>query len=101
MTTKQRTRLSALRDPIRVLRAFENRELTMDATEYLLSSRRVDAALREMGVVELIALARGMKPVVSQLAENVLIERGADHLIENAPTRAVARLATEALLLRL
>jgi hypothetical protein len=90
-----------LRDPISILRALENKQLPMDATEYLTSSRRVDSALREMGVVELIGMARGMLPVLSQLAENVLIERGADHLIENAPARVVARLATEALLLRL
>jgi hypothetical protein len=101
MTTKQRARLSALRDPISVLRALENKRIAMDATEYLTASHRVSRTLREMGVLELIAMARGMTPVLSQLAENVLMERCADHLIENAPARIVARIATETLLRRL
>ena len=41
-----------------------------------------------------------MMPVLSQLAENVLIERGADHLVGDLPARTLARAATQALLQR-
>jgi hypothetical protein len=54
-----------------------------------------------MGVVELLVIARSMMPVLSQLAENVLIERGADHLIGDLPARTFARAAAEALVRRL
>lgn len=101
MATRQRTRLSALRDPVSVLRALENKHIAMDATEYLTSSRRVTEALRAMGVVELLVIARSMMPVLSQLAENVLIELGADHLVGDLPARTLARANTEALLRRL
>ena len=101
MATRQRTRLSALRDPVSILRALENKHIAMDATEYLTSSRRVGEALQAMGVVELIVIARSMMPVLSQLAENVLIERGADHLVGDLPARTLARAATETLLQRL
>jgi len=101
MATRQRTRLSALRDPVSILRALENKQIAMDATEYLTSSRRVSEALQAMGVVELIVIARSMMPVLSQLAENVLIELGADHLVGDLPARTLARANTEALLRRL
>ena len=101
MATTQRTRLSALRNPVSILRALENKHLAMDATEYLTSSRRVAGALREMGIVELIVIARSMMPVLSQLAENVLMERGADHLVDDMPARTYARAAAETLLRRL
>jgi hypothetical protein len=101
MATRQRTRLSALRDPVSILRGLENKHIAMDATEYLTSSRRVSWALRGMGVVELLVIARSMMPVLSQLAENVLIERGADHLIGDLPARTFARAAAEALVRRL
>lgn len=101
MPTTQQTRLAALRDPLTILRALENKHLRMDASEYLLASRWVASTLRRMGLLELIAIARGMLPVLSQLAENVLIERGADHLVDDAAMRAEARAAAEALLGRL
>ena len=101
MATRQRTRLSALRDPVSILRALENKQIAMDATEYLTSSGRVSEALRGMGIVELLVIARSMMPVLSQLAENVLIERGADHLIGDLPARTLARAAAEALVRRL
>jgi len=101
MATRQRARLSALRDPVSILRALENKHIAMDATEYLTSSRRVTEALRAMGVVELLVIARSMMPVLSQLAENVLIELGADHLVGDLPARTLARANTEALLRRL
>jgi hypothetical protein len=101
MATRQRTRLSALRDPVSILRALENKHIAMDATEYLTSSRRVTEALRAMGVVELLVIARSMMPVLSQLAENVLIELGADHLVGDLPARTLARANTQALLRRL
>lgn len=101
MGITQRTRLSALRDPISILRSLENKHIAMDASEYLTSSRRVTATLREMGIVELIVIARSMLPVLSQLADNVLMEKGADHLVGNMPARTFARAATETLLRRL
>ena len=63
--------------------------------------QRVSEALQAMGVVELIVIARSMMPVLSQLAENVLIERGADHLVGDLPARSLARATTETLLQRL
>ena len=101
MATRQQTRLSALRDPVGILRALENKHIAMDASEYLSSSRRVGDALRAMGLVELIVIARSMMPGLSQLAENVLIELGADHLVGDLPARTLARAATETLLQRL
>jgi len=101
MATRQQTRLSALRDPVGILRALENKQIAMDASEYLSSSRRVGDALRAMGLVELIVIARSMMPVLSQLAENVLIELGADHLVGDLPARTSARAATQTLLQRL
>ena len=101
MATRQRARLSALRDPVSILRALENKHITMDATEYLTASGRVSETLRGMGIVELLVIARSMMPVLSQLAENVLIERSADHLIGDLPARTHARAATEALVRRL
>jgi len=101
MATRQQTRLSALRDPVGILRALENKQIAMDASEYLSSSRRVGDALRAMGLVELIVIARSMMPVLSQLAENVLMERGADHLVGDLPARTLARAAAETLLQRL
>lgn len=98
MATTQRTRLSALRDPVNVLRALENKHLPMDATEYLTSSHRVGEALRAMGVLELLVIARSMTPVLAHLAENVLIERDADHLLGDHALRSHARAATAALL---
>ena len=100
MTTTQHTRLAALRDPVTLLRALENKHIPMDASEYLTSSRRVLAVLRAMGLVELMVVARGMLPVLAQLADNVLIERGADHLVGDAAERTRARADTAALLQR-
>jgi len=100
MATRQRARLSALRDPVSILRALENKHITMDATEYLTASGRVSETLRGMGIVELLVIARSMMPVLSQLAENVLIERSADHLIGDLPARTRARAATEALVMQ-
>lgn len=101
MTTTQYTRLAALRDPVTMLRALENKHVAMDATEYLTSSRRVLAVLRAMGLVELIVISRSMQPVLAQLADNVLIERGADHLAGDTPVRTRARAEAATLLLRL
>ena len=101
MATRQRARLSALRDPVSILRALENKHITMDATEYLTASGRVSETLRGMGIVELLVIARSIMPVLSQLAENVLIERGADHLVGDLPARSLARATTETLLQRL
>lgn len=101
MTTTQYTRLAALRDPVTMLRALENKHVAMDATEYLTSSRRVLDVLRAMGLVELIVVSRSMQPVLSQLADNVLIERGADHLAGDTPARTRARAEAATLLLRL
>ena len=98
MATTQQTRLAALRDPIAILRALENKALAMDATEYLTASRRVTSVLQAMGIVELVAIARSMRPVLAQLADNVLIERGADHLAGEAAARTGARAAAEVLL---
>lgn len=101
MTTTQKTRLAALRDPVAVLCALENKHLRMDASEYLLASQRVSATLRTMGIVELIVVSRSMMPVLSQLADNLLIERGADHLAGDLHARTGARAATAQLLDRL
>jgi hypothetical protein len=101
VTTIQHTRLAALRDPVTMLRALENKHISMDASEYLTSSRRVLAVLRAMGIVELIVVSRGMLPVLAQLADNVLIERGADHLAGDAAERTQARAETAQLLMRL
>lgn len=73
----------------------------MDASEYLVASHRVTTTLRSMGIVELIAIARSMSPVLYRLADNILVERGADHLIGQLPSRLRARAAAEALLHRL
>jgi hypothetical protein len=101
VTTTQYTRLAALRDPVTMLRALENKHVAMDATEYLTSSRRVLDVLRAMGLVELIVVSRSMQPVLSQLADNVLIERGADHLAGDTAERTQARAETAQLLMRL
>lgn len=101
MTTTQHTRLAALRDPVTMLRALENKHVAMDASEYLTSSRRVLEVLRAMGIVELIVVSRSMQPVLSQLADNVLIERGADHLAGDTPARTHARAEAATLLSRL
>jgi len=101
LSTTQKIRLAALRDPVAVLCALENKHLRMDASEYLLSSQRVSTALRTMGIVELIVVSRSMVPVLSQLADNVLIERGADHLAGDLLARTGARAATAQLLDRL
>jgi hypothetical protein len=101
LTTTQKTRLAALRDPVAVLCALENKHLMMDASEYLLASQRVSATLRTMGIVELIVVSRSMMPVLSQLADNLLIERGADHLAGDLHARTGARAATAQLLDRL
>ncbi len=84
-----------------ILRAMENKHVAMDATEYLTSSRRVLDVLRAMGLVELIVVSRGMMPVLSQLADTVLIERGADHLAGDTPARTRARAEAALLLQRL
>ena len=84
-----------------MLRALENKHISMDASEYLTSSRRVLAVLRAMGIVELIVVSRGMLPVLAQLADNVLIERGADHLAGDTAARTRARAQAAILLLRL
>jgi hypothetical protein len=101
MPSTQQTRLAALRDPVAVLRALENKHLAMDASEYLTSARRIAAELRSLGIIRLAAVARSMLPVLSQLADNVLIERGADHLAGDVSVRRQARAATQALLARL
>jgi hypothetical protein len=100
VTTTQRTRLAALRDPVTILRALENKQLPMDATEYLTAAARVSAVLRAMNIVELVVISRSMMAVLSQLADNVLIERGADHLAGETDTRTRARAAAAALLSR-
>jgi hypothetical protein len=101
VTTIRFTRLAALRDPVTILCAFETKRVAMDASEYLTSSRRVSAALRAMGIVELITISRSMLPVLAQLADNILIERGADHLAGEVLARTSARAQAAALLQRL
>jgi len=84
-----------------MLRALENKHVAMDASEYLTASRRVLDVLRAMSLVELIVVSRSMQPVLSQLADNVLIERGADHLAGDTPMRTRARAEAATLLSRL
>jgi hypothetical protein len=101
MPLTQHTRFAALRDPTAVVQQLENKHLPMDASEYLTASRRITGTLRTMGIIELLVIARGMLPVLSQLADNVLIERGADHLAGDTPTRTQARAEAATLLSRL
>ena len=101
MPLTQHTRFAALRDPTAVVQQLESKHLPMDASEYLTATRRICVTLRTMGIIELLAIARGMLPVLSQLAENVLIERGADHLVGDLAERTCARAAMQELLARL
>ena len=80
MSTTYRTRLAALRDPVGVMRQLENKHIGMDSSEYLSSARRITDALREMGVFELVIIKRSRMAVIADLADNVLIEQGIDHL---------------------
>jgi hypothetical protein len=101
MPLTQHTRFAALRDPTAVVQQLENKHLPMDASEYLTASRRITGTLRTMGIIELLVIARGMLPVLSQLADNVLIERGADHLVGDIAARSHSRAAMQELIARL
>ncbi len=91
MTTTYRTRLAALRDPVGVLRQLENKHIGMDSSEYLSSARRITEALREMGVFELVIIKRSRMAVIADLADNVLMEQGIDHLAGDGEARRSAR----------
>lgn len=91
MTTTYRTRLAALRDPVGVMRQLENKQIGMDSSEYLASARRVTGALRQMGVFELVIIKRSRVAVIADLADNVLIEQGVDHLAGDSEARRDAR----------
>lgn len=91
MPTTYRTRLAALRDPVGVLRQLENKHIVMDSSEYLASARRITNTLREMGVFELVIIKRSRMAVIADLADNVLMEQGADHLAGDSEARRCAR----------
>jgi len=98
MTTLQRIRFDSLRDPVAILRTFENKYCPIDAAEYIGLASRAMNGLRNMADVELVVIARSMVPVLAQFAESVLIERGADHLIDDAAQRLNARVIGESVL---
>jgi hypothetical protein len=98
MTTLQRIRFDSLRDPVAILRTFENKYCPIDAGEYIGLASRAMNGLRNMADVELVVIARSMVPVLAQFAESVLIERSADHLIDDAAQRLNARMIGEQVL---
>jgi len=75
--------------------------LETDHTLVLGWSRKVFSLVSELSIAnESRSKAAIVIPRISN-AENVLIERGADHLVGDLPARSLARATTETLLQRL
>lgn len=60
----------------------------MNAGEYRVAAARVSARLDAETTSTLVAIARSMYPVLSQVAEGLLFERGAVRLLADGRARA-------------
>ncbi|WP_428419810.1 hypothetical protein [Methylibium sp.] len=90
-----------LRTSLCLMRVLETKQMGMHASEYRTAATELTRALRGLDIDDLMLVARGMMPVLCELAENVLFERGHCLMLGGHAERERALLLTEALLARI
>ena len=89
-----------LRTSLCLMRVLENKQMGMHAGEYRAAAAELSGALRALAIDDLRLVARSMMPVLCELAENVLFERGHRLVLGGSAERERALQVSEALLAR-
>lgn len=95
------SRDDSVRISTEVLFILETKRMAMHADDYHDAAVYLMARLRQLAIADLTCIARSRRAVLSEAAESVLVERGADDLIDDATARRVAMGETLRLLRRL
>lgn len=91
----------SLRISTEVLFILETKRMAMHADDYQYAALHLIARLRQLAVADLLRIARSHHAVLFEAAESVLVERGADNLIDDSAARQFAIGETLRLLRRL
>lgn len=90
-----------LRTSLCLMRVLETKQMHMHAGEYRAAAAELSGALRALAIDDLRLVARSMMPVLCDLAENELFERGQRLVLGGACERERALEVSAALLARI